>query len=270
MGKGHYHCNASWWRRPTGLLSRAVRLAYSFTLDPTDAATRRLLADEDEHYGPVLAAAPGEYPNLWSVPYPSSVHWPPSHGDGATHDPTRALNARSTFALFMGSLAHGDVPVRREIQRQCGSAARAAAPERARGCTLSPGDNASQLVAKARSIFCLEPGGDSPFRKSLSDSIAFGCIPVLFSNLTDAVAPWFWGAWRHEARVLVPRAPFVAGQIDLLALLRQYAAPHTLGPMQRTLARRKKAFQFSLGDDEGDAVDVLLRGVLAASRDLAP
>ena len=70
--------------------------------------------------------------------------------------------------------------------------------------------------------------------------------------------------------MLVPRAPFVAGQIDLLALLRQYAAPHTLGPMQRTLARRKKAFQFSLGDDEGDAVDVLLRGVLAASRDLAP
>ena len=44
------------------------------------------------------------------------------------------------------------------------------------------------LALAARATFCLEPEGDSPFRKSLSDSIGFGCIPVLFSNLTELVA----------------------------------------------------------------------------------
>ena len=34
----------------------------------------------------MLRRGPGEYPNLFSVPYPSSVHW--AGGDAPLHDPT--------------------------------------------------------------------------------------------------------------------------------------------------------------------------------------
>ena len=53
---------------------------------------------------------------------------------------------------------------------------------------------------KGRSTFCLEPGGDSPYRKSLWDSLAVGCIPVVFSKYSELTAPWHWG-W-----------PFVSGR----------------------------------------------------------
>ena len=33
-----------------------------------------------------------------------------------------------------------------------------------------------------QSVFCLQPAGDSPTRKSFYDAILFGCIPVIFNN----------------------------------------------------------------------------------------
>lgn len=68
---------------------------------------------------------------------------------------------------------------------------------------------------KAMTRYCLEPAGDTPWRKSISDSIAMGCIPVTFSNVTADVAPWHWKFWRHEGQVHVPRLQFLQGEIDL-------------------------------------------------------
>ena len=85
--------------------------------------------------------------------------------------------------------------------------------------------------------------------------------PVLFGNYTDLVAPLFWGSWREHARVLVPRAPFVQGSLDLLSLLRAIPAAH-VEKMQTALAQHKKSFLYSLNDDTGgDAVDLLLRNL---------
>nr|XP_024402905.1 probable xyloglucan galactosyltransferase GT15 isoform X1 [Physcomitrium patens]XP_024402906.1 probable xyloglucan galactosyltransferase GT15 isoform X1 [Physcomitrium patens]XP_024402907.1 probable xyloglucan galactosyltransferase GT15 isoform X1 [Physcomitrium patens]XP_024402908.1 probable xyloglucan galactosyltransferase GT15 isoform X1 [Physcomitrium patens]XP_024402909.1 probable xyloglucan galactosyltransferase GT15 isoform X1 [Physcomitrium patens] len=41
------------------------------------------------------------------------------------------------------------------------------------------------------SVFCLEPGGDSPTRKGIFDSLITGCIPVLF-NTNQAVKMYLW------------------------------------------------------------------------------
>ena len=40
------------------------------------------------------------------------------------------------------------------------------------------------LLELANAIFCLQPPGDTPTRKSVFDSLLTGCIPVFFSNLT--------------------------------------------------------------------------------------
>lgn len=48
----------------------------------------------------------------------------------------------------------------------------------------------------------MEPEGDSPYRKSIYDSLAFGCIPVLFSRAMQLVAPFMWSdAWKADSHV---------------------------------------------------------------------
>ena len=40
VSKGHYNAEAcDWWRRPTGLLARVVRLSYSYSISPTSRLT---------------------------------------------------------------------------------------------------------------------------------------------------------------------------------------------------------------------------------------
>lgn len=264
VGKGHYvakHCD--WWRTPQGMFSRMTRLAYSTPLRPPAKGSPWLGKGERGDGGPggvaagQLNASAEEYPNLYSVPYPSSVHWSAARPGDPTHH-----EHRSVLMQFMGGTDHGDVEVRGMIAKQC------AGYKDERICEIVSFDSdARSLLLKARATFCLEPGGDSPWRKSLSDTVAFSCIPVLFSKLTDSVAPWFWGSWRKDARVLIDRTAFIAGGIDL----REYLGgiPRSrVEKMQRQLAEKKKAFQYSLDDDPGDAVDVLLHGVASASREM--
>ena len=40
----------------------------------------------------------------------------------------------------------------------------------------------SYAAAKANSVFCVEPAGDTVLRASLYQDILFGCIPVIFRN----------------------------------------------------------------------------------------
>lgn len=165
--------------------------------------------------------------------------------------------------LFVGSDSHGDHLVRQLITRQCQHYRNGSV------CTIgnrSPNSSILSAIAlKRRALFCLEPVGDSPFRKSLSDSIALGCVPVLFSSWTDAVAPWFWGSWKARARVLVPRNDFLGGTIELRQLLSSIP-PTLLQTMQATLAQKGKSFQYSLDDDSGDGIDTLLRALHSQSR----
>lgn len=110
--------------------------------------------------------------------------------------------------LFTGTATHGDVPVRKLIQKMCKGYKDSSV------CTFKSFTRESaSLKAKAR--FCLEPGGDSPFRKSISDSLAMGCVPVVFSNITAEVAPWHWGGWRALGQLHVPRVDFLAGRYDM-------------------------------------------------------
>lgn len=69
-------------------------------------------------------------------------------------------------------------------------------------------DERNFLDAKFRSTFCLEPEGDTPFRKSLFDSFLSGCIPVFFSPATDNMAPAHMGEWRVGARIVLDPSDF--------------------------------------------------------------
>ena len=50
-----------------------------------------------------------------------------------------------------------------------------------------------------KSVFCLQPPGDMPSRKSVFDSVLSGCIPVLFHPLTARyMYEWHWGQTQWE------------------------------------------------------------------------
>jgi hypothetical protein len=166
---------------------------------------------------------------------------------------------------FVGSATHGDTMVRRRLESMCKSYNDSAV------CTWSEmgwgmHDLRRMMLLKGRSRFCLEPQGDSPFRKSISDSISMGCVPVTFSSITAGVAPWHWGGWRARGQVAVPRAAFIAGQIDLRALLTSVPAD-LAAEMRAAMAANGSKWQFALDDSvEDDAFKVLLRGAAAAAR----
>lgn len=85
-----------------------------------------------------------------------------------------------------------------------------------RDCILvtSTANENNFLVAKRRSVFCLEPEGDTPFRKSLFDTLLSGCIPVLFSRFSDNMAPVHMGDWRTSARLVLDPKDFLPSLKD--------------------------------------------------------
>ena len=152
---------------------------------------------------------------------------------------------------FVGKDDHGDTQVRKEIANACKQY------KDRKVCAYYKQWATKLALSKSKATFCLEPAGDSPWRKSLADSISFGCIPVLFSELTDDVAPWFWKDWKDRARVLVPRDEFVAGRIDLQKLL-QSIPTQLLELMQTTLKEKARQFQYSVDDDQQDGIRIVL------------
>jgi len=99
------------------------------------------------------------------------------------------------------------------------------------------------------------PVGDSPcWRKSsLADSITFGWIPVVFSNDSNNVPPWFWDHCKSQGRILLDeesRADVLEGRIDLYEWLSSIP-PTTLLEflMQETIATYARQYQYSLTED---------------------
>ena len=243
LGKGHYngHSCKGWYNSPIKELNHTQRLAYShFTFGKSKNGVHSYKSKD---------STSKSYPNLASVPYPSSLHF---RAKKSTSKMPQFSNStkRRTLMSFIGKSNHGDKQVRQRIVRTCKS-------YKDKTICQSSGWNPKLATAKAKAVFCLEPAGDSPWRKSLSDDITFGCIPVLFSDLTDDVAPWFWQDWKARARVLVPRKEFVAGQIDLNKLL-QSTPPPLLELMQTTLREKARKFQYSVDDDQEDGIRVIL------------
>ena len=84
---------------------------------------------------------------------------------------------------------HGDAASRDAIFRAC------ARYNESVVCVARPYRHIEAL-SKQQATFCLEPSGDTFNRKSISDSVTLGCIPVLFNNWTDHLFR-SWGIARH-------------------------------------------------------------------------
>lgn len=219
-----------WWGDPIGALNDVIRIA-----------TSEAHPDFSRHYWN------GSFPRLFAVPFAASVHLHPDEPLLFPDEP------RSALMTFSGSTLK-DPAVRKRILHQC------TAYNDSRVCLLSrpcTKDACTQRDEnKKAATFCLEPAGDTPYRKSYADSVAAGCIPVTFSPASADAFGWLW--WPEPGRLAIDREAFLSGNIDLREHLN--AVPHEqLRALKRAVSTSARRFQVSLAHDDDDLVGAMLR-----------
>lgn len=292
---GELNCTG-WFANPGPLLSRAIRLAYSSVQtsemhvwdynpsSPLGDVTDGLWAfyddkgDEIAHAmrlraaklsGPLASASKlhlstyFSYPNLHAVPFPSSVHMRcgvSRNGlqttskpipEAAEDLPWDTYAARTHRMLFIGDPNHGDTGVRHKIVSDCRHM-----PNQT--CLVQGYAVGRSLMSKRGADFCLEPAGDTPFRKSFTDSVSLGCIPVLFHPMSDQASDWLWDDWKEAGRVLVPRDAYLRGEVSLDTLLIDSMPPDLLRQMKQVLSHNARRMTISYEDDPGDGLHNIL------------
>ena len=226
-------------------------------------------------------------PRRIQMPYLSSVRWDPSweRVDAGGHiPPWRSHEGRPLLVTFTGSLRGlpQSVRMRKALVLQCARvpnsvcvshvAARFPLVEHAQRAA-SDDETATlrrALRLKRRAVFCLEPTGFSPPRKSIIDSVLSGCIPVLFYQPAQyrGLMPFFFGGWGANASVRVPPDKLLNGGLDVIQLLSDIPSAR-VREMQRTIATHAHRLVYGLGARgvPGDAIDTLLSTFGAAVAD---
>lgn len=182
-------------------------------------------------------------PRLVSVPYASMGHGDPPPGDAARH------SLWAYAATPHGSAAAKNL--RLALQRACAAS---------QACT--DGRRGDALRHQRNATFCVEPPGLTPGRASIVTALLAGCIPVLLAPEQDRLWPLHWGGWRASSRVMLDAARATAEPAYVEAALRAIPASD-VAAMRATIHARAGAFRYS--DGRGDAVRVLLRGILSAA-----
>ncbi len=118
------------------------------------------------------------------------------------------------------------------------------------------------LKLKGSAVFCLEPPGWAPLRKSMLDSLLSGCIPVFFDAVANIRRYWpLHLRWAGPFFVAIDPVNFVAGRIDLaakLARINRTAAQR----LQATIAANAHQLVYGLGGHyPGDATETFVRGL---------
>jgi len=272
IGKGHRISTCKgWWSEPIKDFKKMLRLSYSHAsgstrFHPYHIAPRRILKKDMKMY-----------PNAFSVPSVTSIHLSVKDNPALlpqfrflSHTPLtnsnnsiqEAKNNRPVLMSFLPETNDKDSVLRTYLQRYC---------QKNPTCTLFQSSQKAErieaLQSKSRSIFCLEPAGDTPQRQGIWDSLTLGCIPVLFAETNDDTSPWFWGDWKNRARVLIPTETFLDGCIDLQKLLG--GMPESLVRlMQETIMNNMRKIQISIDDDPGDGIGIVLDNLFKEAKRL--
>lgn len=127
------------------------------------------------------------------------------------------------------------------------------------------GDDCSYTAVKAQSVFCLEPGGDSPWRKSLYESLVSGCLPIIFSVYNLHVSPMHWASFARNVSVLIDPNAFVEGRVDLIQTIRSISSTDILAK-QTLLSQHAHRLHYSIDDYPNDAFEIMMKGVYYQAR----
>ena len=130
---------------------------------------------------------------------------------------------------------------------------------------VNGGDDCSYTAVKAQSVFCLEPGGDSPWRKSLYESLVSGCLPIIFSVYNLHVSPMHWASFARNVSVLIDPNAFIEGRVDLIQTIKSISSTDILAK-QTLLSQHAHRLHYSIDDYPNDAFEIMMKGVYHQAR----
>lgn len=220
--------------------------------------------------------------NWHAIPFPSDFHYTSLPSSSSNILPWESDHERKTLISFVGNkrrFNHLATEIRTKLLEQC----------HLHNSSCVHGSYNHQTVTSpnqlsSNSIFCLQPPGDMPTRKSLFDAILSGCIPVLFHPLTGRyMYEWHWNLelWDKIAihfDTQQENYDLLHNKVDFIQKLIDIYNKEKEGINRRQLLIRKEAFklQYSIThiDDETkkeispyykdneDAYDITMRNIL--------
>ncbi|KAJ8756210.1 hypothetical protein K2173_024757 [Erythroxylum novogranatense] len=204
--------------------------------------------------------------NEFAVPYPTHFH--PSSED-EVHQWQMKMRNQKRHYLFSFSGAprpFRNDSIRNEIIEQCLASGNL--------CKLldcsSPGNNCENPVEVVKvfrdSVFCLQPPGDSPTRRSTFESILSGCIPVFFDP-GSAYTQYIWHLPKNytEYSVFIPRDLVKEGKVRINETLLQVSENDILAKREDVLRLIPKVIYAdfrSKSEILEDAFDIAVKRVL--------
>ncbi|KAI4370444.1 hypothetical protein MLD38_018798 [Melastoma candidum] len=162
----------------------AGRIAWDFRRqldDPSDWGTKLMFLPEAQNMT-LLSVESSVWNNDFAIPYPTFYHPSKDVEVSEWQERMRKQMRRHLFTFVGAPRPEPQLTIRGEIIRQCvlsrGNCNWVNCSSDSNNC-----DNpANVMKAFQRSVFCLQPGGDSYTRRSTFDSILSGCIPVFFHS----------------------------------------------------------------------------------------
>ena len=180
IGKSFIHASqcSGIFSKPVGVFKNVQRISNEATPWAYKEENLKDYKQETKEFYSIVNADEGDYPHHIDVPRPSSVHWRQGKS------PFNVDTNRNVLMSYMGR-PHGDLSVRNILESLC--------TRHPNHILLCPGlrnmtnmlyDNYRNVAnTKLHAKFCVEPTGDTPGRKSVTDSLAFGCVPVFIGYL---------------------------------------------------------------------------------------
>ncbi len=183
-----------------------------------------------------------------NIPYISNIRW-----KSTWENPPWELRNRSILVSFTGSLfgTQASTSIRKQIYELCKPPQCKAF---VRESMASHKNIKRALQIKKKSVFCLEPPGFSPPRRSMIDSILSGCIPVFFMHPRqfETYLPMHYH-WDNHSYIL-----FSPNQIKSLFTMLIQIQPSRIRNMQNSIAEHATSLVYGIDDIPGDAVDKII------------
>ncbi|XP_078181443.1 xyloglucan galactosyltransferase KATAMARI1 homolog [Carex rostrata] len=203
--------------------------------------------------------------NEFGIPYPSYFHPSEKSQVVAWQEKLRSTKRPWLFS-FAGARRPNAIPTTRDlIIAQCANATLCNLQECGSGAKdcHSPSNIMGVFTS---SIFCLQPPGDSPTRKSAFDSMIAGCIPVFLQpGSAYTQYRWYLPSNFNKFSVYIPEKAIRQGTLRIEDVLLGYSDEQILEMRENVLALIPALVYkdpSTKSDDLRDAFDVAVDGVL--------
>ncbi|CAL9754361.1 unnamed protein product [Musa acuminata subsp. burmannicoides] len=252
----------------------AGRITWDFrrlTDDEDDWGSKLLVIPEGKNMTVLVIESSPWHKNDFGIPYPTYFH--PSKDSEVQQWQERMRRIRRPWLFSFAGAPRPNITdsIRNEIIGQCRQSRRCKLLEcdKGRSKCHSP---SSVMGMFQRSIFCLQPQGDSYTRRSTFDAMVAGCVPVFF-HPGSAYAQYVWHLPRNhsEYSVLISEDEVRDGKVRIEEVLERFGKKDVMAMREeviRMIPRLVYADPRTRLETTNDAFDVTVEGVIQRVKDI--